>query len=254
MHGFIGIDGAEYVIRKMEEMAAEASSFVLDMHDVIGISDSAARLLNAARLEFAQRDIAVVCSRAHQQAGMEPLRKAASKVDRGFLMFEDNDLAGEWCENRLVPATPDEPRGLADSILFAGVPGQLLRDVEASTRCFDYPQGEAILRHGQDADGRVFFIESGHVSVVVPLANGAHQRVASLGPGMEFGEMALLGLTTRSASVFADTDVRCRVMDLATWTRLAEARPALRIAVAENLAKELGRRLRGANQWIAALA
>jgi hypothetical protein len=43
-------------------------------------------------------------------------------------------------------------------------------------------------------------------------------------------------------------------MDLAAWTRLAEARPELRIAVAENLAKELARRLRGANQWIAALA
>jgi glutaminase len=93
MHGFIGIHGAEYVIRRMEGMAAEASRLVLDMHEVIGVSESAARLLNVAR------------------------------------------------------------------------------------------------------------------RVVVPLANGAHQRVASLGPGMEFGEMALLRLTTRSASVFADTDV-----------------------------------------------
>ena len=181
-------------------------------------------------------------------------RSLASKDDRGFLVFEDNDLAGEWCENRLVAVTPDEARGLADSILFAGVPPELLREVEAKTRLLEYAQGDAILRQGQDADGRVFFIESGHVSVVVPLANGAHQRVASLGPGMEFGEMALLGQTTRSASVFADTNVRCRAMDLASWTRLAEARPALRIAVVENLAKELASRLRGANQWIAALA
>ena len=66
--------------------------------------------------------------------------------------------------------------------------------------------------------------------------------------------MALLGQTTRSASVFADTDVRCRVLDLASWAKLAEAQPALRIAVVENLAKELAAKVRGANQWIAALA
>lgn len=254
LHGFLGLDGAEYVIRKMEDMAAEAASFVLDMHEAIGLSESAARLLNMARLEFAARGIPVVCSRVREQAVMDPLSKSVRKDDRGFLVFEDNDLAGEWCENRIVPVTQGETRSFADSLLLAGVPPALLRELEAVTRVQDYGQGDEILRQGQDADGRVFFIESGNVSVVVPLPSGAHQRVASLGPGMEFGEMALLGQTTRSASVYADTEVRCRILDLAAWTRLAEAQPALRIAVVENLAKELAGRLRGANQWIAALA
>ena len=254
LHGFLGLDGAEYVVRRMEAMAEDASSFILDMHEAIGLSESAARLFSMARLEFAARGIAVVCSRVRERAVIEPLSKAVRKDDRGFLVFEDNDVAAEWCENRLVPVLADEPRGLADSILFAGVPAETLREVQAITRALDYAQGAQILRHGQDVDGRVFFIESGHVSVAVPLSNGAHQRVISLGPGMEFGEMALLGQTTRSASVFADTPVRCRVLDIASWTTLAEARPELRIAVAENLAKELASRLRGANQWIAALA
>ena len=254
LHGFLALDGAEYVVRRMEGMADEASSFILDMHEAIGLSESAARLLNMARLEFAARGIPVVCSRLREPAVMDPLRKAARKDDRGFLVFEDNDLAGEWCENRIVSVMPDEMRGFADSILFVGVAPALLREVEAMTRVLDYAQGDEILHQGEDADGRVFFIESGHVSVVVPLTNGAHQRVASLGPGMEFGEMALLGQVTRSASVFADTDVRCRVLDLRSWTQLAHSRPALRIAVVENLAKELATRLRGANEWIAALA
>ena len=254
LHGFLGLDGAEYVVRRMESMAGEAASFILDMHEAIGLSESAARLLNMARLEFSERGIPVVCSRLREQAVMDPLRKAVRKDDRGFLVFEDNDLAAEWCENRLVPFMRDEARGLADSVLLAGVPAAMLRELEAMTRVLDYAQGDAILREGQDADGRVFFIESGHVSVVVPLASGAHQRVTSLGPGMEFGEMALVGQTTRSASVFADTDVRCRILDLRSWAELAGAQPLLRIAVLENLARELASRLRGANQWIAALA
>jgi glutaminase len=88
----------------------------------------------------------------------------------------------------------------------------------------------------------------------MPLANGAHQRIASLGPGMEFGEMALLGQTTRSASVYADTKVRCRVLEAGDFSLLSDAAPLLKIIVLQNLARDMANRLRGANQWIAALA
>jgi len=239
-------------------MAPETHSFILDMHEAIGISESAARLLNQARLGFRDDGIAVVCSRVgNRRAIMGPLSKPACKGDRGFLVFEDNDMAVEWCENRLVqelPAARAAKRSLADSVLFRGVPEALLRQVEAVTTSQVYAQGEQILKHGQQGDGRVFFIESGHVSILVPLPNGAHQRIASLGPGMEFGEMALLGQTTRSALVHADTEVRCRILDAGDFARISDTAPLLKIAVLENLAGDLANRLRGANQWIAALA
>ena len=258
LHGFLAIDGVEYVIRRMREMASDTHSFILDMHEAIGISDSAARLLNQARLGFVEDGIAVVCSRIRdRRAILGPLSKAARKGDRGFLVFEDNDLAVEWCENRLVRELPQASAtqgSLADSALFRGVPLALLRQVEAVTRSHLYAQGEQILSHGQEGDGRVFFIESGHVSILMPLQNGAHQRVASLGPGMEFGEMALLGQTTRSASVYADTEVRCRILEAGDLGRISDSAPLLKIAVLENLASDMAGRLRGANQWIAALA
>ncbi len=258
LHGFVALDGAEYVIRRMQQMAGETHSFILDMHEVTGVSESAARLLNEARLGFWDDGIAVVCSRVRKRADiLDPLGRSVRKGGRGFLVFEDNDLAVEWCENRLIQEIAVEPGGdksFADSIVFRGLPQDLLARVEASTTARTYHQGEEILRHGQQGDGRVFFIESGQVSIVVPLQNGAHQRIASLGPGMEFGEMALLGQTTRSASVFADTEVRCGILDADDLVRLADVAPELRIIVLENLARELAGRLRGANQWIAALA
>jgi glutaminase len=225
---------------------------------LIGISDSAARLLNLARLGFGDEGIAVVCSRIHDRpAIIGPLGKAARKDDRGFLVFEDNDLAVEWCENRLLGALADASAAkgsFADSPLFKGVPETLLREIEAATRVAAYARGEQILRHGQEGDGRVFFIESGQVSVLMPLSDGAHQRIATLGPGMEFGEMALLGQTTRSASVYADTEVRCRILEARDFGAFADRTPLLKIAVLENLAGDMAKRLRGANQWIAALA
>jgi glutaminase len=258
LHGLVAVDGAEYIIRRMRDMAPETHSFILDMHEAIGISESAARLLNQARLGFRDDGVAVVCSRVgDRRAIIGPLSKSARKADRGFLVFEDNDMAVEWCENRLVqelPAAPVAKRSLADSVLFRGVPEALLRQVEVTTTSQVYAQGEQILKHGQQGDGRVFFIESGHVSILVPLPSGAHQRIASLGPGMEFGEMALLGQTTRSALVYADTEVRCRILDAGDFARISDEAPLLKIAVLENLAGDLANRLRGANQWIAALA
>jgi len=258
LHGVIAVDGAEYVIRRMREMAPDTQSFILDMHEAIGISDSAARLLNQARLGFADDGIAVVCSRIRNRPTiMGPLSKAARRDDRGFLVFEDNDLAAEWCENQLARevAQPQEASGaLADSALFRGVPAALMEQVEMATQPHVYAQGERILSHGQQGDGRVFFIESGQVSILMPLRSGAHQRIATLGPGMEFGEMALLGQTTRSASVYADTQVRCRVLEVRDFGSIADGAPLLKIAVLQNLASDMASRLRGANEWIAALA
>ena len=258
LHGVLAVDGAEYIIRHMRDMAADTQSFILDMHEVIGISESAARLLNQTRLGFGEDGIAVVCSRIQdRQAIMRPLRKAARGADRGFLSFEDNDLAVEWCENRLLRdlPQPSAPSGaLADSVLFRGLSPTLLLQIEALTRSHLYAQGEQILSYGQEGDGRVFFIESGQVSILMPLRNGGHQRIATLGPGMEFGEMALLGHTTRSASIYADTEVRCRILEADDFGAVADDAPLLKITVLENLASDMANRLRGANQWIAALA
>jgi len=258
LHGLLAVDGMEYVIRRMRDMAPESHSFILDMNLVTGISESAARLLNQARLGFAEDGIAVVFSRIHErQSIVEPLRKSACSGDRGFLGFEDNDLAVEWCENRLFcTASPPPSRvaSLAGFPLFKGVPEPLMKQVEMVTRPQVYAPGEHILEAGQAGDGRIFFIESGQVSILVPLPNGGYQRISSMGPGMNFGEMVLLGQTTRSATVIADTEASCHILDAGDFNRLSEQAPQLKITLLENLTKDMADKLRRATQWIAALA
>lgn len=258
LHGFLAVDGVEFVIRRMRDMAPETHSFILDMHQVDGMSESAARLLNQARIGFAEDGVALVYSRMHKRSAlMDPLKKAAHAADRGFLSFEDNDMAVEWCENRLFgEAQQSAPINgtLAESPLFKGVPATLMAQVVALTRPQQYKAGERILECGQTGDGSIYFIESGQVSILVPLEHGGHQRIASLGPGMNFGEMVLLGQSTRSASVYADTDVLCRILSADDFNQLSNQTPQLKIMLLENLAKDLANTLRRATQWIAALA
>jgi glutaminase len=258
LQGFLAVDGVEYVIRRMAELAPDSDSFIMDMHQVEGISESAAMLLNQTRVNLRADGIAVVFSRLRdRKAIMDPLSKPAYDGDLGFLSFEDNDLAVEWCENRLLgeetPATEGHAR-LADNPLLKGVSAELMQQVEALTSVQTFAKGAQILATGQAGDGRIFFITSGQVSILVPIQDGGHQRIASLGPGMNFGEMALLGQTTRSASVYADTEVICRVMETDEFNQLAEEFPQLKISLLENLSNDLANKLRRATKWIAALA
>jgi len=71
---------------------------------------------------------------------------------------------------------------------------------------------------------------------------------------MNFGEMVLLGQTTRSATVHADTAVTCRVLASQDLENIAVLAPLVKIILLENLAKEMAQSLRRATQWIAALA
>ncbi len=258
LHGYLAVDGIEYVIRHLLALAPTSRCFILDMHRVDGMSDAAARLLNQTRLGLAADGVAVVFSRIHGRADISgPLRKAVSRDDRGFLSFEDNDLAVEWCENRLLEGVPrvlDMTGTLAEATLFRGLPSALLDEVLAASSRQVYPAGDQVLASGQPADGRIFFIERGQVSILVPLPDGAHQRIATLGPGMVFGEMILLGQTTRSASVFADAPLHCVVMNAKALEQISSREPLLKITLLENLAKEMADKVRGMHKWVAALA
>jgi glutaminase len=258
LHGHLGVDAMEYILRKLHEMRTETHSCILDFHQVKGISLSAASFLNESRVSLRKDGIALVLSRTQDSYGIrERLKKVYASGDMGFLFFEDNDLAVEWCENRLCKAMTDldSPKpGLGDFDLFKGVPPTLIRLAEQVVTEVHYAQGDCILQGGEDSDDRIFFIESGHVSVLVKRLEGGHQRISTLGAGMNFGEMILLGQLSRSASVFADTEVKCRVLRAADLSRLSSEEPLLRIRLLENLARDLAHKLIPTTQLVSVLA
>jgi glutaminase len=201
---------------------------------------------------------ALVFSRIRGRTAIEgPLRHMAPVGDRGYLTFEDNDVAVEWCENRLLASESEVPRmanTLGDFPLVAGIADSSLRQLQTLMQPMDYAAGVTIIAAGQQHDDRVFFIREGEVSVVLRLADGSHQRIATLSCGMSFGEMTMLGHAARSASVYADTAVRCWTLSAAALDELAVKRPEIKIAILKNLSLDLAQKLRQANQLIAVLA
>src|SRR5438445_820036 len=126
LQGEVAFDGAEFIVRQLIQVAPGADSFILDMHRVSYLAESAARLLLEVRQLLVAQGKALVFSRIRGRAVVEDaLRHALPEGDGGYLSFEDNDLAVEWCEDRLLDsATESSPpvSTVAAFPLFAGMP------------------------------------------------------------------------------------------------------------------------------------
>src|SRR5262245_52227342 len=131
--------------------------------------------------------------------------KLGNRFEEMFRSLEDNDLALEWCENRLLetilPAR-DVPAALGpgDYELLRNFRPAEIEIIASFLKRRVYQQTEAIIEIGDEAH-EMFFLARGGVSVFVPMATGARRRLATFSAGMVFGEMAVIDRSPRSARI-----------------------------------------------------
>jgi CRP/FNR family transcriptional regulator, cyclic AMP receptor protein len=93
--------------------------------------------------------------------------------------------------------------------IFSDLDKKELERIAASMKQRTFNAGDKVTSEGQTGVG-FFVIEEGEATVSV--AGDARRR---LGPGDYFGEVALLNETARTATITADTDLRC--YGLTSW-------------------------------------
>jgi glutaminase len=96
-----------------------------------------------------------------------------------------------------------------------------------------FAAGETIFAAGDPADA-IFFLVEGEVTVEIEF-EGAKRRLATLTPGLAFGEVALADFPVRPGSVHAETDGECLTLTVADFDRLGEQDPALQAALMRTL-------------------
>ena len=119
--------------------------------------------------------------------------------------------------------------------LFAGCSKAELREIALSADELDLPEGRELTREG--ARGREFFVlVSGTVRVS---RNGT--KVAELGDGDWFGEIALLTHTPRTATVTSTSPVRLLVITDRSFQRVVERMPRIALKVLASVGQRLDR-------------
>ena len=119
--------------------------------------------------------------------------------------------------------------------LFQSLTRDQLQTLARSFRDRTFPAGAEVTTEGQTGVG-FFVIEDGTATVTV----GGDER-RHLGAGDYFGELALIDDAPRSATIVADTDLRC--WGLTSW----EFRPLVEqnASIAWSMLQTLAQRLRG---------
>ena len=126
--------------------------------------------------------------------------------------------------------------------LFGGLDDNALNLVRELVRVDDTDTGDAVLIQGESGD-RVHCILSGRAWVY---SDGEH--IATLGPGQQFGEMHLVDVQHRSASVIAATSLRTISLGSADLMQLQRHHSDAAIMILLNCARDVSRRLRRMNQ------
>jgi CRP-like cAMP-binding protein len=97
----------------------------------------------------------------------------------------------------------------------------------------EFAAGQPIATEGEG--GLNFFVvESGSAEVSI-----AGNRVATLGPGASFGEVALVDKSARSATVTATSPLRAYALPIWSFRSFAESRPSVTWKLLELLAERL---------------
>ncbi|MBE3109380.1 MAG: glutaminase A [Acidobacteria bacterium] len=262
VQGALFFGSTEQVLRRLRTLTDDARYVVLDFKSVHLADTSTCNLIARATRSMAGCDTELVFASIADDGPLAVLaRKLAEHEDGGdrlVRLFRDADAAMEWCEDQLLRRPPfgDSPTkfALTELDLFKGLSPSEYRLIETLVRPLTFDKGEIIIREG--AEAKLFFVVArGTVSVQISVHGqaGRKKRVASIGPGLSFGEMALLDGGKRSADIVADERVICYGLAVDQLQELAAEHPNILITILSNLTQEFSERLRHANEEIRAL-
>ena len=117
--------------------------------------------------------------------------------------------------------------------LFASASKHELAEIASIADEIDLPEGKVLIREGDT--GREFFVLVDGTAEV----SRAGKKVASIGPGDFFGEIALISKTPRNATITTTSPVRALVITDRAFRQLLDHSPQIQIAVLTALAERL---------------
>ncbi|MGE0828469.1 MAG: glutaminase A [Hyphomonadaceae bacterium] len=251
----------ERLLRRAAELAETTSYLIFDLRRVYSADAAAHKLLIRFCEAMQARKKLVLFAHLHEDGPLAKLH--ADLINHADYpagaIFESRDAALEWCENDLIaqsaPEHANAKLALGDLEIFRGLDADELKLLEGAARPLVFEAGSLIVKEGDPAQ-LFFVVAQGMASVRIKVRGEAGVRtirLGSIGPGMSFGEMALLDGGRRSADVVADQRVLCYGFSVEELQELSREHPAILIKLLSNITRDMSERLRLANNEIRAL-
>src|SRR3989344_4526991 len=213
---------------------------ILDAGRVPAWDSTALAQLRALVRDLGQQGIAAAV------AALDPV--AAEHAGDQVRAFADLDRALEWAEAGILSQRPIEQRPARPERdllgeIGEGVPRTAANALMALLEPLAVPPHGVVFSAG-DTDHALLVVKSGHITLVTQWPPDKGLRLATVGPGMAFGEMAFLNGAARSACAGSERGpahlVRLSRAHFDAWARQY---PEAALTVMNNLAQIGARRL-----------
>ncbi len=235
---------AESVLRD----AASARFAIVDLTRVHTIDATGTHLLRQLRAHLRNGGGELLLAGCRERTQTRAVLTVPDDEDP-WAFFPDADRALEWCENQAlaeltVDTTFREELAFDRMDLCQRLDAQQVAALQARALRGVFPSGTRLFWQGMRGD-EIHLLAHGRVSLVLERDDGrTGRRLATYGPGMVFGEMAVLESRVRTATARCDTDVVTWRITRAGLRVLAQEDPELGVAVYRALARMLAGRLR----------
>jgi glutaminase len=244
--GALNFAAIDYITRRLAAEPPNAPLLILDFRRVPDITAAGARLLGENFTILGNIGVTAILTGFEAASSVWEAIRARTAEEQRLRRFVLLDDAIEWAEDQVIYRhggfTPLKATShLGEQALLAELTAGEIAELAELSTVRSYESGQRIISAGEPANS-LFFLQSGLVSVKLP----SGVRLASLGPGMEFGEMAMLE-QQRSADVWADTAVTCLELPMDTFADYRRSHPQIALQIMHNLSALLSRRLIVAN-------
>jgi glutaminase len=251
LQGPLVMSNTEVVLRRALEASGCSRMIVFDFHRVVACDTGAARLFERFVSQSDAMGLNVVFA-GLRESGLGGLLWSSATRGGSAKFFPTIDLALEWCEDQLLAdagldVEQSSELSLTEHPMLTGLCRRDASAIEQAVSRVSFSQGRRIISQGAAADC-AYLLVAGSVSVNLTLPNGEGYRVATMGPGAVFGELALMDADPRTADVDAESDVVAYSLCITDLDEQAQA------ALVGQLARQLAARLRRADREIASLA
>src|SRR6185436_19052033 len=137
--------------------------------------------------------------------------------------------------------------------LFGGLQDGTLKRIIAMFQEHRLEPGEEVCKEG-DVGRSMFLVRSGEVVVSRATETGRRIKMVRMGEGEFFGEMTLIDIQKRSATVIVDKPALLYSLDNRDLYRLYQEDVPGYVMVLQNICRELSRRLRTTNRRLTEMA
>jgi len=265
LRGYLFFAKAEQLFSELTVDLERPAWVILHMRRVQEVDLTAIRLLRqmADRLDDWGGEL-IFCE-VHKGMGLgrkvkKALRKVSSTRQRvAVRTFNGSDEALEYAENALLTelgsAAPDRQGrvGLKDTDLCRGMDAAQLEILSGAMAARSVDRGKTIFRVGKAGD-TLYVVIAGEVDIRLPTTAHHYKRLAKVGPGTIFGEVAFLETSTRTADAVAVTKTELLALSRASFEALTARDASVAHALLAALTRIQAERLRWSARELRRLA